>query len=76
MQNTTWSIDVLPQPQPSDVEVQDMVGKQKKDAKKQRAIENPIFNRECIFKRCIFHCHVSLEEGRIFQVTGRACRFK
>jgi len=36
MQNTTWSIDVLPQPQLSDVEVQEMGGKQKQDAKNKR----------------------------------------
>ena len=27
------------------------------------AMENPVFNREYIFKRSIFHCHVSLPEG-------------
>ncbi len=31
----------------------------------------PIFNREYIFKRFIFHCHVSLPEG-IFKFKLRA----
>ena len=46
MQNTTWSIDVLPQPQLSDVEVQEMGGKQQKTDAKNKRCTPPKTNME------------------------------